>query len=172
MRFLSAAPERFVSRWSFRHQDFPSKIVASISSNTSLTEDRLVRDKTLDLNYFLQKHVRSPALVRITRRVVLGRKSKQILEVVEKETGRSRSAPLSTKIFLSLFGSARKIVARDREISLPGAAEAADAELGLNWSGSLNGQTGKRSSRRRPSGNSKKAVKLDSSLATDCVKTQ
>lgn len=51
----------------------------------SIPVDRLVREKTLDLNYFLQKHVRNPALVRISRRVVLGRKSKQILEIVEKE---------------------------------------------------------------------------------------
>jgi nucleotide-binding universal stress UspA family protein len=47
--------------------------------------DRLVREKTLDLYHFIQQHVTNPGPVKISRKVVVGKKSRQILETVKKE---------------------------------------------------------------------------------------
>jgi nucleotide-binding universal stress UspA family protein len=78
-----------------------------------------VRDKTLDLNYFLQKHVRNPALVRITRRVVLGRKSKQILEVVEKERVDLVVLPFQRKSFFHSLVARGKLSQRIEKFPCP-----------------------------------------------------
>lgn len=53
--------------------------------STGIPIDQLVREKALDLHYFIQQHARNPGAVKIRKRVVVGKKSRQILEVAREE---------------------------------------------------------------------------------------
>lgn len=47
--------------------------------------DRLLREKALDLYRFIERVVRNPGRLKITRKVALGNKAEKILEVVKEE---------------------------------------------------------------------------------------
>ena len=48
--------------------------------------DRLLREKALDLYYFIEKAVRNPGRLKITRKVALGNKAETILQVTKDES--------------------------------------------------------------------------------------
>jgi nucleotide-binding universal stress UspA family protein len=48
--------------------------------------DRLLREKALDLYYFVQKVVRNPGRLKIRRKVALGNKAETILRVIKDES--------------------------------------------------------------------------------------
>ena len=50
-----------------------------------ISVDRLLREKALDLYHFVEKVVRNPGQVKISRKVALGNKTEKILGVVKEE---------------------------------------------------------------------------------------
>jgi nucleotide-binding universal stress UspA family protein len=53
---------------------------------TGIPVDRLLREKALDLYRFIEKVVRTPGRLKISRKVVLGNKEEKILETVNAES--------------------------------------------------------------------------------------
>jgi len=56
-----------------------------LNSPVGIPVDRLLREMALDLYNFIEKVVRNPGQVKITRKVTLGSKTEKILAVVKEE---------------------------------------------------------------------------------------
>jgi nucleotide-binding universal stress UspA family protein len=60
--------------------------VPMLNPPAAIPVDRLLREKALDLYYFIEKVVRNPGRLKITRKVALGNKTETILRVTKDES--------------------------------------------------------------------------------------
>ena len=58
----------------------------ALNRPSGIAVDRLLREKALDLYRFIEKAIRTPGRLKISRKVVLGNKEEKILEIVRAES--------------------------------------------------------------------------------------